>query len=445
MILVVTLAPKPLSTMAILKSNNSSVSHSSQPIHKEKITITTLLSDLSQKGRWELLMNKALQELRTRHPDKDINIIYTEFPTNETRKRILDAMSNGTHIDLMSVDQIWLGELAGKGFLTDLTNFTQKWGHSSDWYQANWDGGSYKGRIYGIWAWTDVRGIWYWKDLLNEAKVDPNSLKTWTGYIEAGKNLNAVLGSKGLQGTILFDTYYSQDLWYPYLWMLGGNILEQKEGHPTKGVYWFPAYNSTEGVKALQFISDQIHAGIKQETFQGVSLDKEFTDKKYAVMIGGSWIPGRFPQQQWPSLKGQLGFLPLFPMRAGKNQTSTLMGGWELTIPKSSLHKDIAWELFTIILKPDLLAPWLEQYGYLPTQIPIGQGHLLNTTELSYPYYREMISMIPIGGYRPSIPEYPQIAENIRLAIQEVYYNIKSPKQALDEAAAKSAKALGWK
>jgi multiple sugar transport system substrate-binding protein len=428
--------------MAIL-SNNSSIS-ASKSIHKEKVTITTLLSDLSQKGRWELLLNKALQELRARHPDKDISIIYTEFPTNETRKRILDAMSNGTHVDLMSVDQIWLGELAEKGFLTDLTNFTQKWGRSSDWYQANWDGGSYKGRIYGIWAWTDVRGIWYWKDLLNEAKVDPNSLGTWTGYVDAGKKLNADLSSKGIQGTILFDTYYSQDLWYPYLWMLGGNILEQKEGHPTKGVYWFPAYNSTEGVKALQFISDQVNAGIKPEKFHGVSLDKEFADKKYAVMIGGSWIPGRFPQQQWPSLKGQLGFLPLFPIPAGENQTSTLMGGWELTIPKSSIHKDLAWELLTIILKPDLLGPWLEQYGYLPTQVPIGQGHLLNTTESSYPYYKEMISMIPIGGSRPSIPEYPQIAENIRVAIQEVYYHVKSPKQALDDAAAKSAKALGW-
>lgn len=441
--LIITLDSKPLSTMALL-SSNISTSPSSITIHKEKVTITTLLTDLSQKGRWETLMNKALQELRARHPDKDINIIYTEYPTNETRKRILEAMSNGTHIDLMSVDQIWLGEFAEKGFLTDLTNYTQKWARSSDWYQASWEGGAYKDRIFGIWAWTDVRGIWYWKDLLNEASVDPNSLKTWSGYIESGKKLNTVLNNKGLQGTILFDTYYSQDLWYPYLWMLGGNILEEREGHPTKGIYWFPAFNSSQGVKALEFISDQVNAGIKPEKFQGVSLDKEFADKKFAVMIGGSWIPGRFPQQQWPSLKGQLGFLPLFPMPAGENQTSTMMGGWELTIPKSSTHKDIAWELLTIFLKPDLLAPWLEQYGYLPTQIPIGQGHFLNTTESSYPYYKEMISMIPLGGSRPSIPEYPQIADHIRVAIQDVYYHIKSPKQALDDAAAKSAKALGW-
>jgi len=103
-----------------------------------------------------------------------------------------------------------------------------------------------------------------------------------------------------------------------------------------------------------------------------------------------------------------------------------MMGGWELTIPKSSTHKDLAWELLTIMLRPDLLAPWLEQYGYLPTQIPIGQGHLLNTTEIAYPYYEEMVSMIPLGGTRPSIPKYPQIADDIRQAIQNVYYHVES-------------------
>ena len=65
----------------------------------------------------------------------------------------------------------------------------------------------------------------------------------------------------------------------------------------------------------------------------------------------------------------------------------------------------------------------------------------LNTT---IPYYKEMISMIPVGHSRPNIPEYPQIAENIKQAIDEVYLGVKEPKQALDDAARNSAKMLGW-
>ena len=55
-----------------------------------------------------------------------------------------------------------------------------------------------------------------------------------------------------------------------------------------------------------------------------------------------------------------------------------------------------------------------------------------------------MISMIPTGKGRPNLPEYQAIAEHVRQALDEVFYGIKEPKQALDDAAAKSAKDLGW-
>ena len=49
-----------------------------------------------------------------------------------------------------------------------------------------------------------------------------------------------------------------------------------------------------------------------------------------------------------------------------------------------------------------------------------------------------------IGHSIPSIHEYPQIADHIRQALDEVFYGLKQPKQALDDAAVKSAKVLGW-
>ena len=63
----------------------------------------------------------------------------------------------------------------------------------------------------------------------------------------------------------------------------------------------------------------------------------------------------------------------------------------------------------------------------------------------SYPYYDEMISAIPFGGSRPSIPEFPQTAHYIEEALNAVYYGLKDPEEALDDAATKSAIILGWK
>ena len=86
----------------------------------------------------------------------------------------------------------------------------------------------------------------------------------------------------------------------------------------------------------------------------------------------------------------------------------------------------------------------LKQDGYLPTQIPIGEGPYSGTMRESLVYYDEMTSMLSIGHVRPNIVEYPEIASHIRDAINEVYSGEKLPKQALDDAAARSAAALGW-
>jgi multiple sugar transport system substrate-binding protein len=354
-------------------------------------------------------------------------------------------MSDRVPVDLITVDQIWLGEFAEKGLLTDLTNYTQRWGRSSDWYEINWDGGGYNDRIYGIWAWADIRGTWYWKDLLQEVGVDPDSLRTWDGYIASAKKLNEVLRPQGIDGVHLVAASHSPDMsFYPYLWMLGGAIVESRSGHPTKEQYWFPGYNSTEGVKALEFIKEQIDAGIKpqKEHFWG----KEFLDRKFAVMLEAlqHHIPPPHTPENKKDFEHKVGFLLLFPTPDENRTSAALMGGWLLSIPKTSEHKDLAWEFITTISEPKILAPYLAAHANIPTQIPIGEGNYSTNANNTIPYYSQLVSMIEIAHTRPSIPEYPEISSHIKQAIDEVTYGIKEPKQALDDAAAKSAKVLGW-
>jgi multiple sugar transport system substrate-binding protein len=128
----------------------------------------------------------------------------------------------------------------------------------------------------------------------------------------------------------------------------------------------FQQYNSSKGIKALEFLKRQVNSGIKPQKnhFWG----QEFADRKYAVMLEGSWMPVEFPKNQLVNIKQRVGFIPMFPVPTLANKTSTLMGGWELSIPKTSTHKDLAWELITTMLKPDILAPWLSQNGFLPTR-----------------------------------------------------------------------------
>jgi hypothetical protein len=55
--------------------------------------------------------------------------------------------------------------------------------------------------------------------------------------------------------------------------------------------------------------------------------------------------------------------------------------------------------------------------------------------------------MIPFGNIRPSIPEYPIIAGHINEAIHRIYSSNATNSSIgtiLNEAALKSASALGW-
>ena len=412
---------------------------------RKQVTITAILDDQGDPPRLlKWLFQPAIKELEARHQDLEIKLDYRPVPYLNLHEQILKSMANQTPVDILTVDYIWLGEFAEKGFLTDLTNYTKKWGRSSDWYQGNWDGGVYKDKVYGIWTVVDVRGLWYWKDMLNRAGVDPNSIRTWNGYIEGAKKLNTILRPEGIEGVHLVGASHSPDIdFYPYLWMLGGDIIAQKPGHPTKGDYWFPIYNSSKGVRALEFIKAQIDAGIKPQKnhFWG----KEFLDRKFAVMLEAlqNHVHVNTTEQR-QEFENKVGFLPMFPVPEGTNRSATMMGGWELSITNKSKNKDLVWELITIMVDPKIITPFYEKYGLLPTQVSIGDGEYSVNLSKTIPYYDQLISMLQLKGVRPNIPEFPQIAEHIRQALDEVLYQSKDPKEALDNAAAKSAKTLGW-
>ena len=412
---------------------------------KKQVTITAILDDQGDPPRLlNMLFQPAIKELEARHKALEIKLDYRPVPYLNLHDQILKSMANQTPVDILTVDHIWLGEFAEKGYLADLTNLTKSWGRQNDWYEGNWDGGVYKDKVYGIWTVVDVRGLWYWKDMLDKAGVDPNSMRTWNGYIEGAKKLNAILRPEGIEGVHLVGASHSPDIdFYPYLWMLGGDIIGLKSGHPSKGSYWFPTFNSSAGVRALGFIKAQLEAGIKPQ--KNHYWGNEFLDRKFAVMLEAlqNHVHVNTTDQK-NEFEHKVGFLPMFPVPDGTNQSATMMGGWEFSIANKSKNKDLAWELVTIMEDPKIITPFFEKYGLLPTQVPIGNGEYSANLSRTIPYYDQLISMLQLKGVRPNIPEYPQIADYLRQALDEVLYHSMQPKQALDEAAAKSAKALGW-
>ena len=79
---------------------------------QQQVNLTGLFVD--PDDRWNMLIPPALNELRMRHPNLNIQMNYTVLPYNDARTQMLKSMANGTSNDLISLDQIWLGEFANK-------------------------------------------------------------------------------------------------------------------------------------------------------------------------------------------------------------------------------------------------------------------------------------------------------------------------------------------
>jgi len=113
-------------TLVPLNQSNTSL------VDKTNVTLRGLFNVQNDPGNWNKLLQPALDELNRRHPDMNIQIEYDDFAYNITRNRILERLSNGESVDIVSVDQIWLGEFAGKGLLRNLTSDFEQWGRMSD-------------------------------------------------------------------------------------------------------------------------------------------------------------------------------------------------------------------------------------------------------------------------------------------------------------------------
>ena len=98
-------------------------------LDESEITLTVVFNEIvTSLNAGILLIENALKVLEN-ETGAAINVNYVEFRSdNSTRDKIIRLLSNQTMIDIITVDQIWLGDLAQKGLLTDLTNYTtQRW------------------------------------------------------------------------------------------------------------------------------------------------------------------------------------------------------------------------------------------------------------------------------------------------------------------------------
>ena len=408
---------------------------------QKRITLTGTFA--APKARWDFLLPLAEKEFEKENPGIDLVLDYEVLPYNEMRMKLITMLTAKTPNDLISVTGTWYPEFIEGGFLRDISEDIEAWGRIDEFYEFARKMTLYKGRYYGLQAWSDCRLMWYWKDMLAEAGVKPEDLMTWGTYIQAARKLNDYWQPKGVEGVLLIGDYWRVHWWFPYLWMLKGNLTQKVKLPEYEGIY--PAFHGTSGVTALQFIVDQVNAGITP--LVGHRWGERFGARKYVVWLGGVWAIGKVPgwEEEREVVRRQVGLIPMFPVPTLGISTSTAVSGWILSIPTTSKHPDTAWEFLKTLLEPKIISG-VTQYGYLPAQITIAEKDPYKSQLEDYwgiDWWEKIAPLLPLGHpLKATFPEYMEMENSISIAIEKAYRKMKSPKEALTEAARKTCEVL---
>jgi multiple sugar transport system substrate-binding protein len=224
---------------------------------------------------------------------------------------------------------------------------------------------------YAVPWFTEARAIYYRKDLLEKARVDPNTAFTdWDAFkstLQKLKDSGAVDNKKtyafGSPGKQAFDLVHHV---MPFVWDAGGAELNDAADKSTIA--------SGEAQEGVEFIANLLPDGLYDPTAlekDGTQVEESFKGGRLAVWIGGPWVLSTIQRKDddaWSDeARNNVGVAPMPSGPSGK--AYTFVGGSNLMMFKSSENKDAAWELMKFLSQDDTQTAYADLMGMFPARL----------------------------------------------------------------------------
>ncbi|MGD9169296.1 MAG: ABC transporter substrate-binding protein [Candidatus Thiodiazotropha sp.] len=349
---------------------------------------------------------------------------------DQVNGKIMTAVAGNKAPDIMWWGPMNTGQMAKTGKLVKIDDLLKNDSSfdKSDIYPGLWEGGSYQGAVWTFPFSANNVALYYNKDHFQAAGLDPNGLNTWEDLKTYAKKLTTK-NRYGLELSIGKGEWLTFSTLLPFLWQAGGELVTSDGG---KAVF-----NSQAGVEALEYLSDFVNKDKSakwSEVGAGYKIDN-FVAGRVSMMICGPWNLNALQSQD--NVKFGAIFLP-----KGKVQATDL-GGENLYMFKSNeAQEKAAWELFKFIASSDFQVDWAMQTGYLPISKSAANDQKYKSFLENNPFIKTFSDQMQYAKARPGIPAYQKVSDAFSKAADYVFYEKKSAKQALDDAAVKATKYL---
>ncbi|BAS28025.1 ABC transporter substrate-binding protein [Limnochorda pilosa] len=323
---------------------------------------------------------------------------------------LVTAFSAGTPPDVTFADLGgWVPTFASRGWLEPLDDRLAASEVTDQIWPNLWPTVEYEGNRYGLPWYTDDRLLLYNTKMFEEAGLDPNKPpQTWEELLEYAKILtNPARGTYGY-GVSGLKSEVTTLGYMIFLLGNGGKLLTDDYQHV--------AFNNEAGIEALQFYTD-LFTKYRVSPPGTLSYGEDdyrtmMAQGRLAMAIGGPWS---FPLIELanPEIKGNY----RVAMHPYNTEPASVFGGWASVVSSQSTQKDAAWKFIEYITSYETWREWMRRHGGpMPARMDVAE----DAPELSGSNWQVVLDVFPVAAFRPPIPEWPEVSDQIQSMVQNV-------------------------
>ena len=394
------------------------------------VTIHVLTMD--QAGLKPAEIDQIARDFEALNPDIKVVMEYVGY--DSVHDKITTAMAaTPPGYDAAMIDVIWPDEFIKNGYLLDVTSRVTS-DMKTNMFPASWNGVTRDGKIYGMPWLMDVKYFMFNQDILTKAGIAaPPS--TWEELVDQAKTIKAA----GLaEYPIIWSWNQKEGVVCDFTALLFGN------GGAFLDSSGKPIFNNEKGVQVLTWMKQTLDDGLTNPS--SVSADEgavetDFLAGKSAFAVNWLFQYSDSNDATKSQIVGQAAFAPVPIFKAGADAGitgSSVDGSSAFGIMATTPYAGQTWKFLTYLSSFDV------QMKHSSAMLPVWQNafqgdNLTNllaaapTNPVTVPAFQ---AQFPYANERPTVAYYNEASAALQLAIQEALTGLKTPQQALDEAAA---------
>jgi len=397
----------------------------------EPVTIHVLTMD--QAGLKPAEIDQIARDFEAQNPDIKVVMEYVGY--DYVHDKIVTGMAaNPPAYDAAMIDVIWPDEFIKAGYLLDVTDRVTP-DMKAGMFPAAWNGVTRNGKVYGMPWLMDVKYFMYNKDMLEKAGFTAPP-KTWEELVAQAK----VIKQKGIaEYPITWSWNQKEGVVCDYTALLFGN------GGAFLDASGKPIFNNPQGVQALTWMKQTIDDGLSNPSAVSsdeMAVESNFLAGKSAFAVNWLFQYADSNDATKSQIPGQVAFAPIPVFDAGAKagvKGASVDGSSSFGIMANTPHPDQVWKFLTYLASKEVQTKYSAEM--LPVWQDSFQGDNLNKLLAASPSnpvtVPAFVAQFPYANERPTVPYYNEASAALQLAIQEALTGVKTPQQALDEAAAK--------